>query len=112
MWARIERALALPCLRAKPLEILFGRFVALEEKDRCLGEGPLEVSVTDLFTTGAILFAVGFFDALDQTAVGDEVLDRGEAFDEFDLVEEDQAKDSSTPGSQQYMPKICPVHKI
>ena len=35
----------------KPLEILFGRFVAFEEKDRCLGEGPLEMSVADFFAT-------------------------------------------------------------
>jgi len=83
----------------KPLEILFGWFVALEEKDRCLGEGPLEVSVTDLFATGAVFFAVGFFDALDQTAVGDKILDRGEAFDGFDLVEEEQAEDSPDTGN-------------
>ena len=57
------------------------------------------MGVTDLFTTGAVFFAVGFFDALDQTAVGDEILDRGEAFNGFDLVEDDQAEDSSDPGN-------------
>jgi hypothetical protein len=85
-------------LMGKPLEILFSRLVALEEEDRCLGEGPLEVSVTDLFAAGAVFFAVGFFDALDQTAVGDKILDRGETCDGFDLVEEDQAEDSSDTG--------------
>ncbi len=57
------------------------------------------MGVTDLFATGAVFFAVGFFDALDQTAVGGEILDRGEALDGFDFVEEDQAEDSSDPGN-------------
>ena len=82
----------------EPFEIFFRRFVTLEEKDRCLGEGPLKMSVTDLFTTGSVFFAVGFFDALDQTAVGDEILDRGEALDGFNLVEDDQTEDSADPG--------------
>lgn len=57
------------------------------------------MSVTDLFTTGAVFFAVRFFDAFNQTAVGDEILDRGEACDGFDFVEEDQAEDSADPGN-------------
>jgi hypothetical protein len=32
-----------------------------------------------------------------QTAVGDEILDLGEALDRFDFVEEDQGEDSSDP---------------
>jgi len=86
-------------LTGKPLEILFPGLVTLEEKDRCLGESPLEMSVTDLFTTGSVFFAVGFLDALDQTAVGDKVLDLREAADGFDLVEEDQGEDSADPGN-------------
>jgi len=35
----------------EPFEIPFGRFVALEEKHRCLGEGPLEMGVADFFAT-------------------------------------------------------------
>ena len=35
----------------KSLEIFFRWLIALEEKDRCLGEGPFEMSVTDLFAT-------------------------------------------------------------
>jgi hypothetical protein len=93
-----REGLGFAVLTSKSLEILFGRFVALEEKDGSLGEGPLEVSVTDLFATGAIFFAVGFFDALHQAAVGDKILDRGEAFDGFDLVEDDEAEDSADPG--------------
>ena len=86
-------------LSGKPLEILFPGLVTLEEQDRCLGESPLEMSVTDLFTTGSVFFAVGFLDALDQTAVGDKVLDLREAADGFDLVEEDQGEDSADPGN-------------
>ncbi len=36
---------------------------------------------------------------LDQTAVGDEILDRGKALDGFDLVEDDQGQDSADPGN-------------
>ena len=92
-----RESLGLAVLMGKPLEILFGRLIALEEKDRCLGEGPLEMSVTDLFATGSVFFAIGLFDALDQTAVGDEILDLREAFDGIDLVEEDQGEDSADP---------------
>ncbi len=44
-----REGLGFAVLTGEPLEIFFGRFVALEEKHRSLGEGPLEVSVTDLF---------------------------------------------------------------
>jgi hypothetical protein len=79
----------------EPFEISFTRLVAFEKEYSGFGEGPFEMGVTDLFTTGAIFFAVGFFDALDEAAVGDEILDRGEAFDGFDLVEDDQSQDSA-----------------
>jgi hypothetical protein len=92
-----RESLGFPVLMGKPLKILFPRLVALEEKDRCLGESPLEMSVTDLFTAGAVFFAVGFLDALDQPAIRDEILDRGKACDRFDLVEEDQGEDSADP---------------
>jgi len=90
-----RQGLGFAVFMGESLEIFFCGLVALEEKHRCLGEGPLEMSVADLFTTGAVFFAVGFFDALDQTAVGDEILDLGEALDGFDLVEDDQAEDSA-----------------
>jgi len=94
-----RESLGFAVLTGKSLEILFRWLIALEEKDRCLGEGPLQVSVTDLFATGTVFFAVGFFDALDQTAVGDKILDRGETLDGIDFVEEDQAEDSSDTGN-------------
>src|SRR3990172_9251126 len=46
-----REGLGLAVLTGKPLEILFPGLIALEEKDRCLREGPLEMSVTDLFPT-------------------------------------------------------------
>ena len=82
----------------KSFEMPFGWLVAFEEKHGGFREGPLKVSVTDLFASGSVFFAVGFFDAFDQTAVGDKILDRGEAFDGFDLVENDQSEDSSDSG--------------
>src|SRR4030042_2874396 len=74
----------------EPFEIFLGGLVALEEKNGSLREGPFEMSVTDLFATGSVFFALGLFDALDQTAVGDEILDRREAADRFDLVGDNQ----------------------
>jgi hypothetical protein len=94
-----REGLGLAVLTGEPFEIPFAGIIAFEEKDRCLGEGPLEMSVTDLFTTGSIFFAIGFFDALDQTAVRDEILDLGEALDRFDLVEDDQGEDSAYSGN-------------
>jgi hypothetical protein len=46
-----RQGLGFAVFMGKSLEILFGRLIALEEKDRCLGEGPLKVSVSDFFTT-------------------------------------------------------------
>ena len=45
-----REGLGFAVLMGKPLEVLFSRLVALEEKHGCLGEGPLEMSVADLFT--------------------------------------------------------------
>ena len=86
-----REGLGFAVLMGESLEIFFPRLVALEEKNRCLGEGPLEMSVTDLFTAGPVFFAVGLFNAFDQAAVGDEILDRGEALDRFDFVEDDES---------------------
>ena len=43
-------------LMSKSLEILFGRFIALEEEDGGLGEGPFEVDVPDFAVLGGGLF--------------------------------------------------------
>ena len=84
---------------AKSFEIPFAGLVAFEEKDRRLREGPLEMGVADLITVGSVYFTVGLFDAFDQAAVGNEILDRGEAVDGFDLVEDDQGQDSTYSGN-------------
>ena len=83
----------------EPFEKAFAWVIALEEKHCGLGEGPLEMRITDLLAIRAAFFPVGFFDTLDQTAVGDEVLDLGKALDGFDLVEDDQSEDSTHTGN-------------
>ena len=86
-----REGLGFPMFTGEPFEVLFARLIAFKEKDRCLREGPFEMSVTDLFTTGAVGFAIGFFEAFDQTAVGGEILDGREAMDRFDFIEDDQS---------------------
>ncbi len=48
-----------------------------------------------MVATRELIFDTRHHPALDQTAVGDEILDLGEALDGFDLVEDDQAEDSA-----------------
>jgi hypothetical protein len=84
-----REGLGFTMLMGKPLEILFPGLVTFEEKDRRLGENPLKMGVADLITVGSVYFTVGLFGAFDQAAVGDEILDRREALDGFDLVEND-----------------------
>jgi len=55
--------------------------------------------VADLITVGSVYFTVGLFGAFDQPAVGDEILDRGEALDGFDLVKDDEGQDSTYSGN-------------
>jgi len=62
-------------------------------------EGPLQVSVADLFTGSAIGLTSRFSVALDQPAVGSEVLHRGEALNRMDLVEDDQREDLTDTGN-------------
>ena len=57
------------------------------------------MGVADLITIGSVDFAVGLFGAFDEAAVGDKILDRGEAVDRFDLVEDDQGQDFAYPGN-------------
>ena len=51
------------------------------------------MSVTDFAVFGAELLSCGFSGAFDQAAIGDEVLDCGEAVDIVDFVEENEAED-------------------
>ena len=67
------------------------------KKQACLGECPLEVVVSDLGVLGAELFASRLSGAFDEAAVGDKILDPGEASDVVDFVEEDEAEDLAHP---------------
>jgi hypothetical protein len=77
--------------------IVLGLFVYPEEETGCLGECPLEVVVSDLGVLGAELFSCRLSGAFDEAAVGDKILDPGEAPDVVDFVEEDEAKDLPHP---------------
>ena len=70
----------------KPFGIPFSGLVAFEEKDCRFRKGLLEMGVADLRDVGSVWFTVGLLGPFDQSAVGDEILDRGEALDRFDLV--------------------------
>lgn len=50
------------------------------------------MDIADLLSARAGAFAGRFFGALDQTAVGDKVLDGGKAIDIVNLIEENQAE--------------------
>jgi len=83
------QGLAFAVLVSEPIEISFPWLIAFQEKDSCFAEGPLEMGVADLLAACALHFAVGFFRAFDQAAVGDEILDRWESLDGFNLIEDD-----------------------
>jgi len=89
---------SLTVLSGEPVEVSCPWLIAFEEKDGCLAEGPLEMGVADLLTACAVRFTVGFFPAFDQAAVGDEILDRWETLDGFNLIEDDKAQDSADAG--------------
>ena len=62
---------------------------------------PLEVNVPDLRPAGAGLLAVGLVGALDEAAVGGELLDAGEAGDVVDFVENGQGENLSDPADRE-----------
>lgn len=66
---------AFAVLVGEPVEISFPWLIALKEKGGCLAEGPLEMGIADFLAACAVLFAVGLLGALDEPAVGDEILD-------------------------------------
>jgi hypothetical protein len=51
------------------------------------------MDVTDLFTRGTVTLAGGFFSALDEPGIGDEVLNAWESPDVVDLIENDEGED-------------------
>ena len=48
--------------------------------------------IADLFTRSSVSLSCRLFGALDQPGIGDEVLDRREAVDVVDLIEDDQGQ--------------------
>ena len=68
------KGLALAVFAADFLEIFLASFVALEEELRCFGKGPAQMSITDLLSGRAHLFAVGLLGALDLPTIGGELL--------------------------------------
>ncbi len=80
------------------VEVFFPLLIALEEECSGFAEGPFEMSIADLFTACAGLFAVGLLGALDEPGIGSEILYRREAVDVFDLVEDNKAQDFTNSG--------------
>ena len=78
-------------------ELLLTLRVAAEEQHRGLGEGPLQMNVSDLGSTRAELLARGAVIALDQAAVGKKVLNSGESADVVDLVEDRERQNLADP---------------
>jgi len=61
--------------------------------DRGFSKGPLEMASTDLCACGAQAFPGGGLGTFDQTAVGDNILDRGQPVDIMDFVAQHEAED-------------------
>jgi hypothetical protein len=68
--------------------------VTPEEKNGGFRESPLEMGVTDLFVGRTVPFSGGFPGALDESAVGGEILDSWEAAYVVDFIKNDERKDS------------------
>jgi hypothetical protein len=71
--------------------------ISAEEKDCGFGEGPFQMGIADLLSGGAHDLSCRFLRALYESAVGGKVLYPGKTVDIMDLIEDDQAQDSSNP---------------
>jgi hypothetical protein len=67
-------------------EIALGRRIAPQKQDSGLREGPLEIGSADLRARGPQACAGGFLGTCDASALGDELLDPGEAGEVMTLV--------------------------
>ena len=65
-----------------------------EEQDGGFRKGPLEMGIADLGAGRAQAFPGGFLGTFDQAAIGDKILDPGEAVDIMDFVEQHEARES------------------
>jgi hypothetical protein len=73
------------------------RISAQEQRGR-FAKGPWEMGMADFRARGASTCAPGFLAALDQTAIGGEVLHAGKALDAVDVVEQHEAKNLADTG--------------
>jgi hypothetical protein len=71
--------------------------IAPEEKSRCFGEGPFEVSVSDFLARRSIPFPGGLPGAFDESGVGSEFLDPGKAANVVDLIEDRESENGADP---------------
>ena len=93
-----RQRLALAVFFLQAGQILLARRIVAEEQHRRFGEGPLEIRIADLRAGGAVALPRRFLGALDQAAVGHEILDPREAGDIMHLVEQHQAQNLADAG--------------
>jgi len=60
-----RKSFPLAVLPGKPVEVPLDRFIAAKEDDGCLREGPLQMGIVDLASSGTVLLSVRFMRALD-----------------------------------------------
>ena len=92
------KGLGLAVFAAEPLDDLASLGALAEKRHGGFGEGPLQVDVADLGAPETVGLAGGFPGALDQAAVGGELLHAVEASDVVDLVEDRESEDLADAG--------------
>ena len=81
-----RQCLAFPMFFLQAGQIFLPCRIGAQEQHRRFGKGPLEIRIPDLRAGRAVAFARRFPGTLDQAAVGDEILDPGEALDVMDVI--------------------------
>ena len=80
-----------------------------------LGEGPLQMGIADLVALGTVTLADRLGLALDQAAIGSELLDRIKAIDVADLIQDREREDTANAvnGPEQYqIPRVVVFHLL
>jgi len=77
----------------EPSEVLLSGHVVSQEEAGGLGEGPLEMGVSDLAARPGRDFSAGLLLAAHDARVGEEILHAWESLDVVDLVEQDERED-------------------
>jgi hypothetical protein len=91
------QGLALAVVLLQAGQVFLPHRLSPEEQDRGFGEGPLEVGVANFCPRGPLTLARRFFGALDQPAIGDELLDPWETVDVMNLIAQHQTEDLANP---------------